>query len=140
VAQPTARRWIAVLRDLLPDRPEFVEAVKVDDGPAIVALLERYMAEAEQELRDFRRSHREYEAKLGRLGRLESHVWNDDDHLDWEEWDALRARLDDARKDPDVDWYVTEIGQRTDTIRSWRYRIRGAKNVAGIEPLPVHSR
>jgi hypothetical protein len=135
-------RWLAILRDVVLDRPELITAVQANNGRAIVALLEGYLAEAEEDLRDFQRSHRKMvEGKMRRLGRLEA-VWHeeDTDDLEWDAWEALREQLDRARDDPEVEWFFDEVGNRRAAIRSWRHRIRDSKDIAGIELLPKRGR
>lgn len=126
---PKGRRWIALLKDVLVEHPNLVEAVKRDDGPEIVSLLQQSEAEAQHDLDDFRRTHPKLDAKMRRLRSLDTDYYNDD--LDDDLWDRAR----ELRDDPEVDWYKSEFDKRLGVVLVWRNRVEWAKDIAGIEPV-----
>jgi hypothetical protein len=131
------RRWIELLRLVLPDRPELVDAVKRDDGRQIVDLLQRYEAKVQEELNDFRRSHPQLDAKSRRLRRLDRDE-DDSDDLDWDAWwDKRRDATLELQDDPELEWYLAEMEQRRSEVWRWRRRVESAKEVAGIGTVPA---
>jgi hypothetical protein len=130
---PKARRWIEVLRKVLPEYPDLVEAVKQDDDPEIIRLLQRYEAEARRDLDDFRRAHGKLDAKVRRLGRLESEYFDSD--LDWDVQDDLWNRVRELQNDPEVEWYEGQVETKRGVIKAWRNRVEWAKDIVGIEPV-----
>jgi len=109
------RRWIGVLgKPRLFEHRELAEAVTRDDGPAIVAWIECQIADARQEVQDFRRSHRELEAKSRRFQRWLDRELAEDQEDDEEKDEESSRRLDliDLREDAELDWYQDEIRER----------------------------
>lgn len=129
-------------KPLLFEHRELAEAV-TDDGPAIMAWIERQIADARQDVQDFRRSHRELEAKSRRFQRwLDRELAEDQEDDEEEEDEESSRRLDfiDLREDAELDWYQDEIRERVRAIYTWRRCLQFAKDVAGIELLPTRSR
>ena len=129
--------------------------IQEDRGLEIVAWLQADLAEAVNELHDFRIANRRIEARDHRLRRLLAKLDDkvdrydeDDDDQDWERRWARSEKLWEERReldrlideDPELGWYWDQVGDWAARISRDQQRIRLAKDVAGIELIPTRRR
>ena len=127
---PNTRRWINLVRALPKDvqMDETLLGYIRDDRPdEIVAFLRAKVEESEQEVRDFRATHKHL-ASIDRRMRdqHERYVESEEE----EEDPPIEETLSDLER-TEVDWFAEEMWARKDNVRLWRSVLQAAREIAG---------
>jgi hypothetical protein len=127
------RRWVRFIKgyDLLKHEP-LLELIKTGDDAGIVTYVERLLADAKRERRDFVQSH----PRLVRLVKRDDAYWDQfyDSDLDLPE--SLDRFTEDERAE--IDWFDDQLLALDYVVSLLQRALRDARSIAG--PVPVDER